>query len=536
MSEYNPLQKKTGVQSARALCQQAAQLHEQGDYCAARTRYERALAIQESLLGQEHLDTARSMHGLAQVVMKQGEDALAKKLLEQALALQEKALGPEHADTAASLHTLGELSSNQGDLETGSQLMARAYLFRELALGRDHADTLESLTLLALMLARQGELAKARHFLEDALSRCEAALGEVHRTTARVLNGLGRLYAADEATYARAHALYERALSTDERLLGPDHPQTALVVNNLAALLRDMHDYAAALPLLERSLAAHEQVYGVADWRTSFVLVNLADVHNKRGEHAAARPLLERALIIRQRVWGARHPETIVCLRELVATLGHLQEQGDEGAMLASMPLVPILTSLEMGEGEFGPAERAIPGAHLDPARAAEHLGCQVSRIEAELARPPLSAAEQTELEAAAELVRQADEYYRQGDYALAALRLDDALRAQERVLGDQHIDHIALLRRLVDTRERQGLDSTVLPLTQKIVDIHVEVLGPDHPATLHALSELVSRHADEYGFAATRSLRERIWRSMEETLGADDPIVQLTRRSFDGM
>ena len=155
------------------------------------------------------------------------------------------------------------------------------------------------MTLLALMLAQQGDTANAIRQMEWALSVCEPALGEDHRATARVLNGLGRLYAADEETYAQARSLYERALTVYERLLGRDHPQTALVLNDLAALLADMEDHDAALPLLERSLAVHERVYGAGDWRTSFVLVNLADLQSAREAYGAARSA-DRA--------GADHP------------------------------------------------------------------------------------------------------------------------------------------------------------------------------------------------------------------------------------
>ena len=532
MSESDRLPAKENAELARSLCQQAAQLHERADYAAARVLYERALAIQERLLGRVHPDTARSLHGLAQVQMVQGQEALARSLLEEALAIQEETLGPEHPETAASLHTLAELESNQGNLETGLDLMARAYTFRQLALGLEHADTIDSLTLLALMMAQQGDTEKAEQSLAWILPICERALGEDHRATARVLNGLGRLYAANEATRARARSLYERALGIYERLLGPDHPQTALVLNNLAALLSDMQEDDAALTLLERSLAVQERVYGAADWRTSFALLNLADIHNRREEHATARSLLERALIIRERTWGARHPETVRCLRKLVATLGNLHTQGDEGAMLAGMAFYSCLTSLEVAGGVLDPAKAMMPGAHLDPDQAANQLHRLVARLEAELDRPPLSAAEQAELETASELARQADELYQRGDYASAALRLEEALSLQECVLGKDHLDHVELLRRLADTRGRQGRYSAVLPLIQRIADIHVQVLGPDHPATLLALSELMHRQAYEYGSASARPLQESILQSMEDTLGPDDPLVGLARRS----
>ena len=519
---------------ARSLCRQAAQLYEQADYGAARMLYEQALGIQEESLGQGHPDTARSLHGLARVRMQKSEAGLARPLLEQAVAIQEEALGLEHPDTAATLHTLGELTANQGDLEGALDLMERAATLRQRALGPEHPDTLESMTLLALMSAMQGDTARAEQSLARTLSICERALGEDHRATARALNGLGRLYAAKAATYSRAHDLYARALGIYQRLLGPDHPQTALLLSNLASVLADMGDYDAALPLLERSLAVHEKIFGVGSWRTSLVLVNLADVHNRRGEHAAARTLLERALIIRERTWGAQHPETLKCLRKLVATLGDLYAQGDERTMLAGAAYHRCLTSLEVAAGVLEPAGAIMPGAHLDPEQAARQLHDLVEKLEAELVRPPLSAAEEAELATASDLERQADEFYQQGDYAAAAFRLEEALRLQEGVLGENHLDHITLLRKLADAREGEGRYSAVLPLVQRVADIHVQVLGPEHPATLLARSELMSRQDYEYGRSVSRPLQESILQSMEDALGPDDPILGLARQSYD--
>lgn len=536
MVDENSTYDGDSVEFARSLCQQAAELHEQADYAAARARYERALAIQQRVCGEMHPDTARCLHGLGQVLMKQGDDAQARSLLEQALAIQEQVLGPAHPDTAGSLHTIAELRSNRGDYETGSALMQQAFALRERALGADHPDTLESMTLLATMLAVRGDRAEAERLLTRALSICERALGEHHRTTARALNGLGRFWAANEATYARARPLYERALAIYERLLGPDHPFTALVLNNLAALLADMQDFQAALPLLERSLAAHEQVYGMESWQVSFVLINLADVHRKLGDHAVARPLLERALIVRERAWGGQHPETARCLRKLVAVLGVLHQKGDEGAMVVAMPLHQCLMAFETAAGTLDPALEQMPGTRLDPAKAAQRLHELVAKLEDGLARPPLSPDDQASLQTARDLGQQADEQYDQGDYAAAQSLLEEALALQERVLGENHLAHVELLKKLADARERQGQYSAVLPLLQRVVDIHLQVLGAEHPMTGIALSALTSRYAYEYGPAASLLLQKRALHSMVEALGPDDAFVALAQESIQQM
>ena len=82
--------------------------------------------------------------------------------------------------------------------------------------------------------------------------------------------------------------------------------------------------------------------------------------------------------------------------------------------------------------------------------------------------------------------------------------------------------------------REMQEGHNAVLRLVQRIADIHIQVLGEDHPATAIALSELLWRYANEGNIDATRALQEKILQSMEHTLGPDDPRVKSARKTYD--
>lgn len=540
MREDDPTQADPNLRLARSLCEQAAQHNQQAEFSTARSLYMQALVVLEPVVGSSHPDTARCLNGLGQVLMRQGDYDQARLLVERALSIRRRVLGPKHADTAESLHTLGELESDQGDFGTGLSLVEQAFSLRRQALGEAHPDTLESRTILALMLFHEGDPARAEELLLEARSLCQKNHGENHLSTARVLNALGRIWAADKTMRSRARSMYQRALVISEHLLGQTHPFTALVLNNLAALLADMRDYAAALPLLERSLAVHEWIYGPASWRTSFVLVNLADVHSQQEGAARSllertrlvRDLLERALIIRERAWGARHPETVACLRKLVAALGKLQQQGDEQALIDGPVLFPCLVAFERAAGSQQPAYRQMPGSSQDPDKAAQQLHRWVTTREAERTRAPVSAADQELLQAARDLVQQADDKDEQGDATAAIGLLQEALGLQEQVLGQRHLDHVKILQKLARVQARAGRYGAVRPLTQRIVDIHLHVLGLEHPMTGIALTELMTQAAFELGPAAALPLQEQILQSMEGALGPEDRLVKLARQA----
>jgi tetratricopeptide (TPR) repeat protein len=254
--------------------------------------------------------------------------ALARPLYERALAINEKVLGPEHPQTALSLNNLAHLLQDQGDLDGARALHERALAIREKTLGPDHPDTAESLNNLALLLQDQGDLEAARPLFERALAIYQKALGPEHPTTAAGLNNLAFLMVA-QGDLKAARPLYERALAIDEKVLGPEHPDTASDLSSLALLLQQAGEPASARPLLERALAIREQALGPEDPQTVKSIDNLASLLHDLGELSAARPLYERGLAIREKTPGPGHRQTAQCLNNLAALL---QDEGDPAA------------------------------------------------------------------------------------------------------------------------------------------------------------------------------------------------------------
>ncbi len=517
----------------RDICLQAESTFERGDFPAARSFYEQALAIYESALSKPHPETARCLNGLAKTLDRLGDYPAAQAHAEHALTIRLHALGMEHPDTAESLHTLGEIRNNQGDLKSGEEYTGQALKIRELTLGTQHPDTVESMKSLALMLEYRGDHIQAQNLLEQALDICENTFGEFHPATARVLNGLGLLWAKEETTHLQALRMYERAQAINEKVYGPDHPYSALGLNNQAALLADMGDLHAAAALLEESLKRHEQIFGAKNPRLAFVLINLADTYKNQKDFVAARPLYERALVVSEQAMGAQHPLTLRSLKKLVGILALLGQQGDQQAKNEAMPLYTLLNAMEADAGTLPPEKKNMPGAHQDPAQAARLLHEHVARLEVELSRPALSDADQAELQTAQQLRSQADHFFERGDYASAKLLLEQALAIQERVLGENHLDHVELLKKLAGVNEKLGQPSAVLPLLERVVDIHIQVLGYGHPNTLLAMSNLQFRYDYEYGPAKSLPLLEQIHKIQEETLGPDDPNVKMSRETL---
>jgi Tfp pilus assembly protein PilF len=244
-------------------------------YADARRYYERALAIEEKLLGPDHPDTTTSLNNLGLLLKSQGDLAAARPYYERALAIREKSLGPHHSHTAKSLNNLGVLLWEQGDLAGARPHFERALAIFEKALGPDHPDTAMSLNNLSYLLQSQGDLAGGLPYLERALAIMEKALGPDHPNTAASLNSLAYLLQL-RGDLGEAQAYAERALAIFEKALGPDHPDTATSLNNLGYLLQSQGDAAGARSYHERALDICERKLGFAHPNTRTAAENTA--------------------------------------------------------------------------------------------------------------------------------------------------------------------------------------------------------------------------------------------------------------------
>ncbi len=88
-------------------------------------------------------------HGLANLARKQQKYAQAEYHYQQALVMQEKYLGQQHTDTAETLHDLALLRQNQGKLGEAIALAERVWKIRSQTLGNAHPKTVATRTLSA---------------------------------------------------------------------------------------------------------------------------------------------------------------------------------------------------------------------------------------------------------------------------------------------------------------------------------------------------------------------------------------------------
>lgn len=534
---------------AQDLYRVAAQKEAQANYPAAYSLYHQALSQYDETFGAYHPEACRCRCGLSRAANALGHFDEARRLVEQALELQNRILGSHHPDVAASLHTLGEIMANQEDYSGAIPRLEQAYRLRHQLLGPAHPDTLESLSILGLTWMRQGDVSQAARLLQQALSLAGQPLeasdvdqGERRRAAARMAARLGVVYASQNPPHPLALLTSRQALESARQAYGPDHPYTAQVMSGLGRLLHEQGRPEEALPLLEEALRLQEAASGTPGALDSLpavqTLTNLSAVYLFLEQDGAAYRLAERALIANERIYGPRHALTLQSLRRVVDTLDRLARTGDPALDLAAWEvgaaLFQCLAGLDAAAGRADPANANTSGTHLHPRQAARRLHEEVERLAAIRSRPPLSPADQAGLEAARLQMAQAADAHRQGNDPAALALLEQALAVQEHRLGPDDLEHVELLKRLVQVKDALGQWSAALPLLQRAADIRSRILGPHNPYTLESLTELTSRTSYEYGLAASLPLQRQVLELQEQALGPNDPNVKLLRRAIE--
>ncbi|NMC84326.1 MAG: tetratricopeptide repeat protein, partial [Anaerolineaceae bacterium] len=147
---------------------------------AAKTCFERALAIDEAAYGPNHSVVARDVNDLGRVLRELGDLAGAKQCFKRALAIAMEAYGTDHPNVAWIVYNLAEVLREQGDLAGAKQCFKRALAIAMEAYGTGQPDIAWIVNNLAELLREQGDLTGAKECYEQALAIIKGVYGQDH--------------------------------------------------------------------------------------------------------------------------------------------------------------------------------------------------------------------------------------------------------------------------------------------------------------------------------------------------------------------
>lgn len=176
--------------------------------------------MRRRLQGEDHLETARTLHRWAVSLMLQQRFDEAEPVIRNLLQRQEPILG-EHPEIAALLNNLALLNWHRRSFEEAESFGRRALALERKVLGETHFDTLNGRCLLASILLSRGRLAEA-----EALHRKAMSLGDQlgYRLRMTSVNRFGLAWVLiEQGDFVGAEPLVRRGLDD----LSLELPETA---------------------------------------------------------------------------------------------------------------------------------------------------------------------------------------------------------------------------------------------------------------------------------------------------------------------
>jgi serine/threonine-protein kinase len=226
--------------------------HKQGRFADAKDLYERSLDILETTQSPP-IDIAALLDDIAKIYSREQQWELAKQTYERALAIDRNVLGDDHPRIASHLQNLAVVAQSMGELGKAESLYRDAIARQDRAYGSQHPETTKARGNYGLLLQREGRLSEAEPLLRGALAATLKLYGSENFNVGYARVSLGMLL-HDEGKLKDAESEYRQALAIYDKSLPPDHQWRAAALMYLARLLVDRGNADEALARSDESL------------------------------------------------------------------------------------------------------------------------------------------------------------------------------------------------------------------------------------------------------------------------------------------
>ncbi|MCU1382754.1 MAG: serine/threonine protein kinase with repeat [Acidobacteria bacterium] len=290
-----------------------------GLYRQARPHADRAFALRQRLLGDDHVDTLDSLAMLAYLDSVQGDYTSAARRYAAVLDARRRLLGPRHRDTLRAMNQVARIDALDGRTEQAEARYTEALAVEREVLAPDDSATMQAMVNLAGTYLKRGAPKEAEPLLTQALAIRRRTLGAAHPSTVSVMEQLAQVY-GQQAQYAQAEPMRREILEVRRHALGAEHPSTIAAMGNLALSLshqKQRDKLAEAETLLAGSLDAHRRVSGTGHPSTILDALNLAEVLEAEAKYADAERVLRQALDVSRNALGPEHSLTLGLVSDL---------------------------------------------------------------------------------------------------------------------------------------------------------------------------------------------------------------------------
>ena len=283
-----------------------------------------ALAINQSIHGEDHPETARDLEALGTILLSTGRFDDAEPLLLRALTAQRNIAGPNSGRVGVVLGNLGFLYFQAGRYDQAVSAWSKALPITESVLGPDHAQVAALLNNLGRVELLTGRLDSARPHMARSLAIVRASLSPGHDDLLTPLNSLGMIELA-RGDLNDSKALFDEALAIAR---ARNHRLLEQILGNEAQLASQSGQTANGKALLNEARSLQRSIFGAKldgpeAWRVAVLDVTEASLASAEGDQAHAQHLVSGALPLLQKRFGADNIYTTRAREVLDQKLAH---------------------------------------------------------------------------------------------------------------------------------------------------------------------------------------------------------------------
>jgi serine/threonine protein kinase/tetratricopeptide (TPR) repeat protein len=278
----------------------------------------KALAIYRGAIGNQNLQVAAALNGLATAAVWMSDYPLAEHYQREALGIFQATVSRNHPDNAVALATLGYILTQREKYAEAEQDLNEALRIERSVFGVDNQRTAAIEADLGILYDRQGDLPRAVASTESALKIARDRLGVNHYIVGYYLDALASLYLkANDLASAETDA--RAALAVFAQTLPARHLYVASSHQVLGEVLLRRGFLAAAETEFRSALEINVSLAGADSWRAARSEASLGWTLIQRGKDSEGESMLltARAKLLAT-VEGAKNPATQQATARLV--------------------------------------------------------------------------------------------------------------------------------------------------------------------------------------------------------------------------
>jgi serine/threonine protein kinase/tetratricopeptide (TPR) repeat protein len=285
-------------------------LDAKSDSARASQLYGKALDIYRIALGNNSLQVAAALNGLADASAWRSDYPLAERYQREALGIFQQTVSRNHPDNAVALANLGSILTQRGKYEEAEQVLNEALQIERTVFGADNQRTAATEADLGTLYDREGDTARAVAATQIALKITRDRLGPSHYMTGYYLDALANEYLrADDLVSAEANARQALAVYAQSPL-SERHLYIASTHQLLGEVLLRRGSLAAAEAEIRTAVDMSVALAGSDSWRVARSEASLGWVLIKRDRATEGEPMLLAARSKLLATVGAQHPAT----------------------------------------------------------------------------------------------------------------------------------------------------------------------------------------------------------------------------------